>query len=105
MGGRAPPPIVFKIELVKGSNPVRYGGEREASNGTFLRHNRYYMWMCIIIHFIAKIRFQLGQLVPNLLSEDGKSRFRALEVQKLSGEHVPGPLHIGASWLRHSIAK
>ena len=42
-----------------------------------------------VYHVIAKIRFELGKLVQKLVSEGEKSRFRALEIEFFSGEHVP----------------
>ena len=49
-------------------------------------------------HFIAKIRFQLGKLVPKLLSEGQKLRFRALEIQTFIRGAYPRTF-LGGSWL------
>ena len=61
----------FKFDPVRG---------REASSGTFLRHNRYYVHVCYVTRYCKN-----KALVQKLTSQGGKSRFRPLEIQNFDG--------------------
>ena len=62
------------------------------------------MCMCIMLSYCtyAKIRFHLGKLVQEPVSEGEKLRFRALETQNFPGGACLRT-SLGDSWHRHSM--